>query len=164
MLGALIGVAFAKLSFMKDRLLLLAFTLIIPFTAHAQANPPPPELAIATKGNELAYDKTVMTAHAGQTVRVTFSNRSDPASDFRHNWVLVKPGREEQVVTDSVQAGQSRDYVPDTPDVVAHTKLLKAGESQSVQFQVPDTPGDYPYFCSFPGHSGLLKGVLKVSP
>jgi azurin len=47
--------------------------------------------------------------------------------------------------------------------VLAHTKLLGPGESETVTFNAPFIPGEYPFFCSFPGHySQGTKGVMTV--
>jgi azurin len=129
--------------------------------AHAQQAV---QLAVSTKGNELSFVPDTLTAHAGQAVSLVFKNSADSASGLKHNWVLVKPGAKDKVVSASLQAGQQKNYVPDSPDVIAHTALLNPGESATVQFTVPQAPGDYPFFCSFPGHSELLKGTLHVEP
>ena len=40
---------------------------------------------------------------------------------------------------------------------------LDPGESVEVTFTAPDTPGDRPYICTFPGHYvGGMKGTLIV--
>jgi putative heme-binding domain-containing protein len=42
------------------------------------------------------------------------------------------------------------------------SKLLNAGESQSLSFDVPKEPGMYPYVCTYPGHWRRMFGVLIV--
>ena len=58
----------------------------------------------------------------------------------------------------------STDYVPkDFKGVLANTKLLGPGESDTVTFNAPFIPGDYPFFCSFPGHySQGTKGFMTI--
>jgi azurin len=48
--------------------------------------------------------------------------------------------------------------------VIATTKLLGGGESDSVTVDVAKLKaGDaYTFFCSFPGHSALMKGTLQL--
>ena len=55
------------------------------------------------------------------------------------------------------------DYIPAElkGSVIAHTKTLGGGESDSIEFAAP-APGTYDYICSFPGHSSLMKGKLIV--
>jgi azurin len=119
-------------------------------------------LSIATRGSELAFEPPELRVIAGQPVVLTFTNRAEKQTGFRHNWVLVNPGKKEEVLVDSLRAGKELDYVPDSSDVLAHTRLLDPGESQTVRFTAPSKAGNYPFFCSFPGHSELLKGTLKV--
>ncbi|MGP1667228.1 MAG: plastocyanin/azurin family copper-binding protein, partial [Rhodanobacter sp.] len=53
---------------------------------------------------------------------------------------------------------------PDDARVIAHTSLIGGGESTSMSFAVSKIQGDGPYefFCSFPGHSALMKGSISV--
>lgn len=122
----------------------------------------PAELSLGTKGNELAFDQAGLRARAGQPIQLTFTNRADQGSGLQHNWVLVKHGAKDEVVTLAIQAGAGKGYVPESPLVLAATRLLGPGESQTLRFQAPDQPGDYPYFCSVPGHAKLLQGTLTV--
>jgi plastocyanin len=32
----------------------------------------------------------------------------------------------------------------------------------AIEFTAPSAPGDYPYVCTFPGHS-TMRGILKVT-
>lgn len=82
-----------------------------------------------------------------------------------HNWVLTKTADMQGVANDGMAAGLDKDYVkPDDARVIAHTKVIGAGESASVTFAVSklDAAGDYTFFCSFPGHWGIMKGTLKL--
>ena len=58
--------------------------------------------------------------------------------------------------------GLDRHYVPDSPDVLVHTRILDPGAKTTIYFTAPKQPGRYPYLCSFPGHSQLMRGVLVV--
>ena len=46
--------------------------------------------------------------------------------------------------------------------VLAATKIIGGGQSTSVTFPTSKLTkgGDYSFFCSFPGHFGLMKGKL----
>lgn len=82
-----------------------------------------------------------------------------------HNWVLTKTADMQGAATDGMSAGLDKDYVKagDTR-VIAHTKVIGAGESTSVTFDVSKlaADGDYSFFCSFPGHWSIMKGTLKL--
>ena len=63
----------------------------------------------------------------------------------------------------SMAAGPDNGWVANTPDVLAKSKLIDAGETITIEFTAPSKPGDYPYVCTFPGHASM-RGVLKVTP
>ncbi len=48
--------------------------------------------------------------------------------------------------------------------MIAHTSLIGGGQTTSVSFPVSKIQGDGPYefFCSFPGHSTVMKGSISV--
>jgi azurin len=66
---------------------------------------------------------------------------------------------------DGMPAGLEKDYVKagDTR-IIAHTKVVGGGETTSVTFPVSKLAAgtEYTYFCSFPGHWGIMKGALTV--
>ena len=83
-----------------------------------------------------------------------------------HNWVLTKTADMQGVASDGIAAGLDKSYVKagDTR-VIAHTKVIGGGESDTISF-VPSKlkAGEaYSYFCSFPGHSGIMKGILQLT-
>jgi azurin len=119
-------------------------------------------LDIGSVGDTMAYDKATLEASPGATVKLTLKNNgSNPA--MQHDWILVKPGTETEVVTAGITAGAAAGYIPaNDANVLAHTKLTKPGESDTITFKAPDQAGDYPYLCTYPGHYPLMKGVLKV--
>jgi azurin len=119
-------------------------------------------IKIATKGNDFAYDKTTLMAKPGQKIKLVFTNKSDKKMKLQHNWVLVKPGTSDTVGQAGLKAGPENGFVPSSSDVLAHTKLIDAGQSDTIEFTAPSQPGDYPYICTFPGHYIMMKGLLKV--
>ena len=84
-----------------------------------------------------------------------------------YNFVLLDRTINEQNVNkflDSVSMEAAHDYVtPGAKEVLAHSKLLGPGESDTVTFRAPFVPGQYLYLCSFPGHySQGTKGFMTV--
>jgi azurin len=75
-----------------------------------------------------------------------------------HNWVLAKTADFMAVANAGVTAGLAKDHIPPGDGVIAHTKMIGGGQTAS---QVSDLEahqgGDYTFFCSFPGHYGLMK-------
>lgn len=87
-----------------------------------------------------------------------------PKSAMGHNWVLAKTADVQALATEGAKAGPSKDYLNDgDARIVAHTKLIGGGETDSVTFDVSKLAAGeaYTYFCSFPGHWAMMKGVLK---
>ncbi|MEC8424935.1 MAG: plastocyanin/azurin family copper-binding protein [Myxococcota bacterium] len=79
-----------------------------------------------------------------------------------HNLVVLTPGTDPMAWSGTVLTAVDTDFVPPGDKaVVAATKLLGGGESDTISFEVPG-PGEYPFLCSFPGHVGMMKGVLVV--
>lgn len=98
------------------------------------------------------------------TVKLKHSGKM-PKQAMGHNWVLAKTTDVQAVATDGIAAGLPQDYVKaGDARVVAHTKIIGGGESDSVTFSPAKLAagGSYTYFCSFPGHSSLMKGTLKL--
>jgi azurin len=85
-----------------------------------------------------------------------------PASAMGHNWVLTATPDLKDVATAGAKAGAGNNYVPKDERVIASTKLIGGGETATVKFSTSKLKkgGDYTYFCSFPGHWGLMKGKL----
>lgn len=88
-----------------------------------------------------------------------------PKASMGHNWVLATAADEQAVITDGMKAGAEQNYIkPNDTRVIAHTKLVGGGESDSVTFPLSKLKAGetYAYFCSFPGHAALMKGTLTV--
>lgn len=115
-------------------------------------------LVIATQGEEMAFDKKELIVKAGQTVKLTFKN----LSSMQHNWVLVNPGSADDVANASIAAGNDKGWLALGPNVLAHTKMLDGKKNETIEFTAPKKPGDYPFLCTFPGHSTMMRGILKV--
>ncbi len=119
------------------------------------------EIDISTVGDTMAFNRTEIVVAPGAEITLTFKNNGTSAA-MQHNWVLIQPGKDQEVVTASMAAGPGADYVANSPDIIAKTKLTKPGETDTIKFKAPVTPGSYPYVCTFPGHYPLMKGTLRV--
>jgi putative membrane-bound dehydrogenase-like protein len=113
----------------------------------------------------MKFDKDKLTVKAGQKVKLTFKNNDL----LEHNLVIVKPGTLAKVggLADALASkpgASEKQFVPDTPEVIFSTKVLDPGQSEDLLFTAPETPGEYPFVCTFPGHWQLMRGVLVVEP
>ncbi|NJM41094.1 MAG: hypothetical protein HC853_10100 [Anaerolineae bacterium] len=127
------------------------------------AGPVSLEIDSVPEAGSFKYTKASLEAPAGSKVTLKFNNKTDAAAAVGHNWVLTKKGKEETVVNNGTAAGDANGWMkPNDADIIAHTKLIKGGESDSVTFDAP-AAGTYAFFCTFPGHyAGGMKGDLVI--
>ncbi len=110
-------------------------------------------------GDTVAYSQTTLSAEAGSKITLTFANKS---TSKNYNWVLAPSGKMLLVVTNGQSQGDTTDYIaPNDPNVIAHTKMLKPGESDTITFNAPPS-GAYQYFCTFPGFYTRMNGTLTI--
>lgn len=121
------------------------------------------KISISTKNDQLVFDTIKISAKVNQPIKLTFKNGASKNSGLQHNWVLAKIGTADDVSTASLNAGVDKGWLAESPNVIAHTKLLNSGESDTIEFNAPSEAGDYPFLCTFPGHSQTMKGVLTVT-
>lgn len=109
----------------------------------------------------LKYDQEVITVQAGSRIALTFANDDDMA----HNVVITEPDSADMVGQAAMKLGLDADaleYVPRIPEVLYHTSMLRPGLQETIYLEIPDTPGDYQYVCTFPGHYISMRGILRV--
>ena len=73
---------------------------------------------------------------------------------------------EQAVANAGLLGGLGHSFVrPGDMRVLAATRLLGGGESDSVTFPVSllEDGEDYVFFCSFPGHAPLMRGTLRLA-
>jgi len=88
-----------------------------------------------------------------------------PASAMGHNWVLATAADAQAVVNDGIAAGADNEYLkPGDERVLAATGIIGGGESTTITFSIADLDpaGEYMFFCTFPGHFGLMKGTFRI--
>jgi azurin len=88
-----------------------------------------------------------------------------PKAVMGHNLVISKYDDMSRIATDGMSVGIDKSYLKDGDDrVIAHTKVIGAGETDSVTFDVSklDPAEKYGFFCSFPGHIGMMKGTVTL--
>ena len=87
-----------------------------------------------------------------------------PKEAMGHNWVLVKKADLEAVANAGLTAGPANSYVtPGDKRVIAHTKTIGGGQSDTITFPTAGLAGQSLVFlCTFPGHNALMRGTFKV--
>jgi azurin len=135
------------------------------FTAPAHAADKVCKLEIG--GNDLMqFDKKELAVAKDCTsVEVTLKHTGKlPAASMGHNWSLVKTADVNGVANDGLSAGLAENYMkPGDARVIAHTKVIGGGQTTTVTFPTSKLKAgeSYTYICTFPGHSALMKGILK---
>lgn len=123
-------------------------------------NGPDQTLTIGTKPG-LKFDIEKLEVKAGSRIKLVFNNNDD----MLHNCVITKPGAANAVGEAALKLnlnGPKMNYVPNSANVLYHTNILQPETSEIIYFTAPTEPGDYQFVCSFPGHSSLMQGTLKV--
>jgi azurin len=114
---------------------------------------------------QMRFDTTRLVVEAGKPFEVIVEN----PDAMPHNFVVVKPGTREKVGMAAMTMpptkvdSKGRAYVPQSDDVVAATRLLEAGQKETLKVTAPNGEGEYEYVCTFPGHWMVMWGKLIVT-
>ena len=119
-----------------------------------------------TGTDAMQFDKKELSVAGDCTqVEVTLHHSGKlPAQAMGHNWVLAKTADVAGVSSDGIAAGFANDHIKkDDARVIAHTKIVGGGQTTSITFPTSALTkgGAYTFFCSFPGHSSIMKGAFK---
>lgn len=125
----------------------------------------PAVVEITIEGNDqMKYNMDRIDVKEGQTVRLTMKNVGElPKEAMGHNWILLASGTDKEKFAADAMTAKETDFIPAGYEsaIIAHTKLLGPGESETIEFAAP-AKGFYTYLCSFPGHFAFMKGTLYV--
>ncbi|MGK0186914.1 MAG: putative membrane-bound dehydrogenase-like protein [Verrucomicrobiales bacterium] len=120
------------------------------------------EVYIGTIVEKLQFALKEFSVKAGKKISITFAN-----PDFMpHNFVIVQPGAADEVGIAAMQLGAKGfdlQWVPESDKIIVSSKLIDHRGEQVLDFTAPETPGDYPFVCTFPGHHILMRGIMKVT-
>jgi azurin len=145
---------------MKSISFSVLFLFVSSFFVHASE--------IVVSGNDtMQFDIKTFEVKAGEPVTLTLNNTGNlPKIAMGHNLVILKKG------ISAIAFGQkalgaganATNPLPDSvkDDVLANTKLLGPGESDTVTFTAPKETGSYEYVCTFPGHFAMMRGTMIV--
>jgi len=114
--------------------------------------------------DQMKYSFTRIDVAAGRTVKLTLTHNGKMAKNVMgHNFVLLKKDVDVAAFATSAITAKETDFIPaDGADkIIANTKLLGAGESDTIEFAAPEA-GTYNFICTFPGHVTMMKGILVV--
>ena len=124
---------------------------------------------VSLKGDDaMKFDLKEATVSASCptiTIELTHTGKL-PAAAMGHNVVVTATKDLDAVARDGIKAGVAGHYVNKADArVIAATTLVGGGQKTKVSFpgKKLTAGGDYSFFCSFPGHSMLMKGKLVVT-
>lgn len=142
--------------------LLMAF---VGLSSSVIAQKAKPVILVLNGTDAMQFDKKELKVKAGQTIKLTFKHAGKlPKTAMGHNFVLLQQGTDVAAFGSLAAQARDTDYIPkeETSSVIAHSKLLGGGESDTITFVAPKKKGTYPYICSFPGHYALMQGKFIV--
>ena len=117
---------------------------------------------VLNSNDTMKFDQNMLLVKAGSTITLTLNHTGKFGKrGMGHNFVLLKS--EVDVPQFALKAAQAynTEYIPEGNEIIAYTKLLGGGESDTITFDAPKK-GYYTFICSFPGHWQLMKGKLIV--
>ena len=145
---------------------LLALALLGATTAAYAA---PDNCTIKLKGSDaMQFDLKTATVSASCpkiSVQLLHTGKLN-AQVMGHNVVITQTTDVPAVSTAAMKAGAAAGYTPKgDARVIAATPVIGggAGTSTTLPGSKLKAGGDYTFFCSFPGHSGIMKGKLDVT-
>ncbi len=149
-----------------QRFKLLAGLALLSVATFAQAAP---NCTIRLKGNDqMQFDlKTVTVSASCPAINIELTHAGKlPATAMGHNVVVSRTADVNAIAAAGIQAGLAANYVPKgDARVLGATPVVGGGASTKGKLTGKlAAGGDYTYFCSFPGHSGIMKGKLVVTP
>lgn len=119
-----------------------------------------------TGNDRMKYNLDAFSVPAGGKVKLTFTNRGKmPKSSMGHNVVFLAADADEKNFVTAAAMARDNDYIPaaQQDQILAATKLLGPGESDTIEFTAPNEPGEYIFLCSFPAHLYAgMRGVMTV--
>ncbi len=120
-------------------------------------------LIIINSSDLMKFDQNELIVFEGQEITLTLNHTGKMSKEIMgHNFVLLKKETDLNDFAQRAMLARENEYIPDGDETIAYTKMIGGGESDTITFSAPEK-GSYTYICSFPGHYGLMRGVLIVS-
>lgn len=140
--------------------------VLLGSAAHASAAP---NCTLKLKGDDrMQFDlKTATVSASCATINIELVHAGKlPVTAMGHNVVISATPDVGAISTAGMKAGAGAGYVPKgDARVIAATTMVGGGGKTAAKFAGSKLKagGDYTFFCSFPGHSGIMKGKLVVT-
>jgi azurin len=126
---------------------------------------PASEITVTVNGDDaMKFDVKEVTVYAGQEVTLILHHVGVASKAVMgHNFVILKSGIVMADFAAKASKPEAVDYIPagSESDIIAYTKMLGGGESDTITFTAPEK-GEYDFICSFPGHYAMMNGKFIV--
>ena len=140
-----------------------------PAAAAESTRPPEPStpgvqvVRIGAVPEQMLFDVKWFVVETGKPVQIVLTN----PDAMPHNLVVGAPGSLRDIGLAAQTMTPPADpaikaYVPDSPLVLQAMRLLQRDETDSLNFNAPENPGEYVFVCTFPGHWMRMYGVMLV--
>lgn len=108
---------------------------------------------VVNSNDAMKFDVSEIKVKAGEEIKLTLNHTGKLAKDVMgHNFVVLAQGTDVQAFANAAIQAKANDYIPEGNDsVLAHTKVIGGGESDTITFTLKEK-GTYEFICSFPGH------------
>lgn len=116
--------------------------------------------------DDMNYSVSTISAEPGEEIRIRLMARGViPKVAMAHNVVVLELATDIATLLKDGAPYRETDFIPPAMAnaVIAKTALAGPGERVQMTFNVPETPGEYPFLCTFAGHyQAGMKGTLIV--
>tara|TARA_B100001115_G_C15584935_1_gene279556 strand:+ start:41 stop:541 length:501 start_codon:yes stop_codon:yes gene_type:complete len=121
------------------------------------------DFVIINSYDNMFFDKKELNIQANEEINLILIHNGKMKKEIMgHNFVILKKNVDIDNFARKAYMSKETDYIPDTNETIAYTKLIGGGQSDTITFLIKET-GKYNYICSFPGHHQLMKGILNVN-
>lgn len=124
-----------------------------------------PVYVVHTVREQMRYDTSRLVVEAGKPFEIILEN-----NDFMpHNLMIVAPGQRDRIgnaaalMSPTALDRRGRAYIPKVEGIIEATKLLNAGQTETLKVPGINQEGEYEFVCTFPGHHQVMWGWLIVT-
>ena len=123
----------------------------------------PKEISIELSSSDnMLFDKKFIYVNSRQKITLTLNHTGQVDKKIMgHNLNKKKKGVDVTDYATRAMSARDNEYIAEGDDAIAYTKIIGGGQSDTIIFDAPQK-GSYTYICSFPGHYGIMRGILIV--
>ena len=154
---------------MKNKTVSTAATLSLILLAGAAGAARADNCQLTIEANDMIqFNSRAMQVDASCTeVQLTLHHvGKQQAHVLGHDWVLARTADVTALANAGIAAGFDKGYLPaGDKRIIAATKIVGGGEATTITFTTANlvAGGDYSFFCSYPGHTSLMKGRFQIA-